>query len=81
MAVSKAAEAGARALICASTGNTRLRRRPMPPGGLEVVLIPRENRPGKLAPGPALRRPGGGGRGTLDQAPGHCPGTGPPSIP
>ena len=76
VAVGKALEAGARALICASTGNTSASAAAYgAAAGLEVVVVlPRgQIAAGQAPPGPGRRRPGRGDRGQLRPGPARRP--------
>ena len=68
VAVAKALEAGARAIICASTGNTSASAAAYgAAAGLEVVVVLPAGKIAarQAAPGAGRRRPGAGGRGQL----------------
>ena len=80
VAISKAAEEGAKAVICASTGNTsRQRRRLRRPGrhDLRRAGAQRQDRDGQAGAGARPRRPAAAGRRQLRRLPRRWPATSP----
>ena len=79
LAISKAVEEGAKAVVCASTGNTSRQRRRLRGQGRPHVrgAGPQgQGRPGQDGADPRARRPGAGGRGQLRRVPGAGQGPG-----
>ena len=76
IAVSKAAEAGAQAVICASTGNTSASAAAYAARGRPDLRGPgpgRQDRPGQAGPGAGARREAAAGRGQLRRLPAAGP--------